>query len=100
MKTAMAQGVGAALVAASLLIAPALVGPPSFSAAQAACEPGDVVDNTTADMAKRRAMSAGYANVRMERKGCDNVWHGFATKGGASTRIAVSPSGEVMQEGD
>jgi len=100
MQKAMAQGIGAAVLAASLMIAPALVAPPSFTAAQAACEPGDVIDNTTAEMAKRRAESAGYTQVRMERKGCDNVWHGFALKGGASVRVAVSPSGQVNQEGD
>jgi hypothetical protein len=36
----------------------------------------------------------------MEHKGCDNVWHGFAMKDGAAGRVAVSPSGEVMPEGD
>jgi hypothetical protein len=36
----------------------------------------------------------------MEHKGCDNVWHGFAMKDGATGRVAVSPSGEVMPEGD
>jgi hypothetical protein len=100
MQKAITQGIGAAMLAASLLIGPALLGPVPLTAAKAACEPGDQIDKTTADMAKRRAMSAGYANVRMERKGCDNVWHGVATKGGASVRVAVSPSGEVNQEGD
>ena len=100
MQKAIAQGIGAAVLAASLMVAPALVAPPSFTAAQAACEPGERIDNTTAEMAKRRAESAGYSQVRMERKGCDNVWHGFAMKGGASVRVAVSPSGQVNQEGD
>lgn len=94
------QGIGAAVLAVGLLIAPALVAPPSLTAAQAACEPGDRVDNTTAQQAQKRAQGAGYTNVRMERKGCDNVWHGTAMKGGAAVRVAVSPSGEVFQEGD
>lgn len=100
MQKAMAQGFGAAVLAASLMIAPALLGPTHFTAAQAACEPGDRIDNTTAEMAKKRAESAGYSQVRMERKGCDNVWHGTAMKGGAPTRVAVLPSGEVAPEGD
>jgi hypothetical protein len=94
------RGIGAVMLAASMVIAPAIVGPVTLTAAQAACESGDRVDNTTAAMAKKRAESAGYIQVRMERKGCDNVWHGFAVKGGASVRIAVSPQGQVMPEGD
>ena len=100
MKKAMAQGVGVAVLAASLMIAPFLLAPASFTAAEAVCDPGDRIDGTTAEMAKRRVESAGYSQVRMEHKGCDNVWHGFAVRGGASMRVAVSPSGEVMPEGD
>ena len=100
MQKAMAQGIGAAVLAASLMIAPVLVVPPSFTAAQAACEPGDVVDGTTAEQAKRRAESAGFTQVRMLRKGCDNTWHGTAMKGGTPVNVAVSASGQVNQEGD
>jgi hypothetical protein len=100
MKKAMAQGIGAAVLAASLMIGPTLLGPASFTAARAACAPGDRIDATTAEMATKRAQSAGYSQVRVERKGCDNVWHGFAMKGSATGRVAVSPSGEVMPEGD
>jgi hypothetical protein len=99
MKKAMARGIGAAVLAASLMVAPVLIAPASFTA-QAVCDPGDRIDNVTAEMAKRRVESAGYSQVRMEHKGCDNTWHGFAVKGGASMRVAVSPSGEVMPEGD
>ncbi len=99
-KKVLAQGIGAAVLAAGLLIAPALVAPPSLTAAQAACEPGDRIDNTTAQQAQKRAQSAGYTNVHMTSKGCDNVWHGTGMKGGTAVRIAVSPSGEVNQEGD
>ena len=100
MKKAIAQRIGAAVLAAGLLIAPTLLGPAGFTGARAACESGETIDATTAAQAKKRAESAGYAQVRMERKGCDNVWHGSATKAGASVRVAVSPSGQVMQEGD
>jgi hypothetical protein len=100
MKMVMAQGIGAAVLAASLTIGLTLLGPASFTAARAACDPGDRIDATTAQMAAKRAQSAGYSDVRMEHKGCDNVWHGFAMKDGATGRVAVSPSGEVMPEGD
>lgn len=100
MQKAMAQGIGAAMLAATLMIASALVAPPSFTAAQAACEPGDRIDATTADQAKKKAESAGYTQVKMLRKGCDNTWHGTAMKGGAAVNVAVSASGDVNQEGD
>ena len=100
MRKAMAQGIGAAVLAASLMITPALLGPTDLTAARAACEPGDRADNTTAAMAKKRAESAGYSQVRMERKGCDNVWHGTAMKDGTPIHVAVLPSGEVAPEGD
>jgi hypothetical protein len=100
MKKAMAQGIGAAVLAASLMIVPAILGPTSFTAAHAACDAGDRINATTAEMAKKRAIGAGYAQVRMEHKGCDNVWHGFGMKSGTAMRVAISPSGEVMPEGD
>jgi hypothetical protein len=100
MKKVMARSIGAAVLAASLTIGPALLGPPSFTAARAACDPGDRIDATTALQAKQRAESSGYSQVRMEHKGCDNVWHGFAMRDGETGRVAVSPSGEVMPEGE
>jgi hypothetical protein len=89
-----------AVLSAGLLLAPVVVAPTSVGAAYALCLPGERIDGTTAEMAARRAESAGYRNVQMEHKGCDNVWHGFGSINGASTRVAVSPRGEVMQEGD
>ncbi|MGH9811344.1 MAG: hypothetical protein ACRD9W_29570, partial [Terriglobia bacterium] len=86
-------GLGLAFLSASVLIAPTIVGPKALTAAYAICLPGEVVDGRTAEMAARQAERAGYGNVRMEHKGCDNVWHGFASRGGASTRVAVEPSG-------
>ena len=94
------QGLGIAILSASILVAPSIVGPRTLTAAYAVCLPGEVTDGRTAEMATRQAQRAGYGNVRMEHKGCDNVWHGFATRGGATTRVAVAPSGEVMPEGD
>lgn len=100
MKKEVAQGIGAAVLAVSLMIAPVIMGPPSFTAAQAACEPGDKIDATTAEQAKKRAEAAGFTAVKMVRKGCDNTWHGTGMKGGAPVNIAVSASGQVNQEGD
>ena len=94
------QGLGIAILSASILVAPTIVGPKTLTAAYAACLPGERIDGRTAEMAKRQAQSAGYGNVLMEHKGCDNVWHGFAIRDGARTRVAVSPSGAVMPEGD
>ena len=100
MKKEVAQGIGAAMLAASLMIVPVLMGPPSFTAAQAACEPGDKIDATTAEQAKKRAEAAGFTAVKMARKGCDNTWHGTGMKGGTAVNIAVSAAGQVNQEGD
>ena len=100
MNKLIARGIGAAVLAASVIVVPALVGPPSFTVAQAACDPGDRIDATTAEQAKKRAESAGFTAVKMVRKGCDNTWHGTGMKGGAAVNIAVSASGQVNQEGD
>jgi hypothetical protein len=100
MQKTMAKGIGAAILAASLLVAPVLMAPPSYTAAQAACEPGDKIDGTSAEQAKKKAESAGFTGVKMVRKGCDNTWHGTGMKGGAAVNVAVSASGEVNQEGD
>ena len=93
------QGLGVAVLSAGVIIAPT-IGPRPLTAAYAACLPGETIDGRTAEMAKHQAESAGYRNVQMEHKGCDNVWHGFATRDGTNTRVAVEPSGEVMPEGD
>jgi len=87
------RGLGIAVLSAGVLMAP-------LTAANAVCLPGERIDGRTAEMAERQAESAGYRNVRMERKGCDNVWHGFATQNGASVRVAVDAGGKVMPEGD
>jgi hypothetical protein len=94
------RGLGAAILSVGVLVAPAIVGPPALTAAYATCLPGERIDGRTPALAAKQAESAGYGDVQMEHKGCDNVWHGFATRGGTRTRVAVSPSGEVMPEGD
>jgi hypothetical protein len=94
------QGIGVALLAGTLLVGPALLGPAGLSSARADCAPGERIDGTSADQAKKKAEGAGFTQVRELKKGCDNVWHGVAMKNGAQVRVAVLPQGQVMQEGD
>jgi len=75
-------------------------GPHPFNVAQAACAQGERIDGSTAADAKKKMEQAGYRQVRDLRKGCDNVWHASATKDGASVLVAVSPSGQVVPEGN
>jgi hypothetical protein len=84
--------VGAAVVAAGLDAA--------FHPALAACLPGAKIDKSTAAQARTKMEKAGYRQVHDLKKGCDNYWHGLATKDGKQTRVVVSPQGEVMPEGD
>jgi hypothetical protein len=65
---------------------------------RAACEASDKIDKTTVEDARKIIEKAGYLQVRQLRKGCDNFWHGTATKDGAVVSVVVSPQGEVMTE--
>lgn len=64
------------------------------------CAPGERIDGTTADQAKKKAEAAGFRDVRELKKGCDNVWHGKAIKDAVPVRVAVLPQGEVVVERD
>ena len=89
----------AALVAAvAFAVVPGAGG--SSGAAQAACDPGDKIDNVTADQARRRIEAQGYTQVKMIRKGCDSYWHATAVKNGVGGRVVLSPQGQVMPEGE
>lgn len=90
-------GAAAMLAVAAVLATPGFVGDGS---AAAACDPGTRIDASTANDAKRRFEAAGYRNVRVIKKGCDNYWHGMGAKNGAEGRIVLSPSGEVLPEND
>lgn len=74
---------------------PAVI-PPAY----AACEPGERIDKSTADDARKKLMTAGYSNVHDLKKGCDNVWHAIATHNGKEGRVALEPSGKIYPEGD
>jgi hypothetical protein len=68
--------------------------------AWAGCSASDRIDGTTADMARHKIEQAGYTNVTGLTKGCDNYWHGIAMRDGSSVGVVVSPTGEVMKDGN
>ncbi|MCC6468127.1 MAG: PepSY domain-containing protein [Alphaproteobacteria bacterium] len=68
------------------------------SPAWAGCDPEDKPDKTTATDARKRLEAAGYRQVSDLKKGCDNVWHGRATKDGAAVSVIVTAQGQVMLE--
>lgn len=67
--------------------------------AWAGCSAGDKIDGSTAAEAKQQIEAAGYEQVRVLKKGCDNYWHGTARKDGAAVNVVLSPQGEVVVEG-
>lgn len=67
--------------------------------AWAGCSAGDQIDGSTASQAKSQIEAAGYEQVRVLKKGCDNYWHGTARKDGAAVNIVLSPQGQVVIEG-
>jgi hypothetical protein len=82
-------GVGAVTVTAA---------PPAEAAGN--CPPGDRIDGSTAEQAKRKFEKAGFSSVKELRKGCDNFWHAMAVKDGKSVRVVLSPTGEIILDGE
>jgi len=74
--------------------------PPIVSHAVAGCEPGERVDASTADDARKKMMAAGYQNLHDFKKGCDSVWHAQGTKDGKTVNVVLLPTGHVMEESD
>lgn len=64
------------------------------------CPAGDRIDGSTAEQAKRKFDTAGFRSAKELRKGCDNYWHAIAIKDGKSVRVVLSPTGEIMLEGE
>jgi hypothetical protein len=64
------------------------------------CTNGEQIDGSTAAQAIAKFTVAGYSDVQILEKGCDNYWHATGIKGGQSGNIVLSPSGEVMPEGN
>ena len=89
-----------AAVALGLAAAGAALAPTAIQPAYAACDPGTHIDSTTADWAKRTMMHAGFTNVQVDQKGCDNVWHVIASKDGNRGRYAIEPGGKIYPEGN
>jgi hypothetical protein len=89
----------AAIAAVAFLVLPP-EGSPLISVAQAACDPGTRLDQTTVAQIRERLIKAGYKDPAHLRKGCDNAWHGTATKGGQQINVAVTADGHVVEEGD
>ena len=89
------------VAATALIVFGAGCGPQISSQAQAAvCDAGVRIDNSTADMARKKMEQAGYQQIHGLKKGCDNFWHGKAAKNGAAVNIVLSPQGKVLTEGD
>jgi hypothetical protein len=95
MKYLFVSALASVLIGAGAALAPIAVFP-----AYAACDPGTYVDNTTAETARRIMLRAGFTNVQVEQKGCDNVWHVIASKDGQYGRYAIEPGGRIYPEGN
>jgi hypothetical protein len=92
------KGMALALIAAAVIaLGPA---PVPVRVAYAACEPGEKVDSSTADQARKKLEAAGYRKVRDLKKGCDNTWHGTAEKDGAAVGVALTAQGQIYPERD
>jgi hypothetical protein len=89
------------IVASALILFALSCAPRIVSEAQASeCAAGEKIDNSTADSAMKKMTQAGYLQIHDLKKGCDNFWHGKATKDGAAVNIVLSPQGKVMTEGN
>ena len=64
------------------------------------CEASDKIDGSSAADARKKLDAAGYHQATGLKKGCDNYWHGVASKDGVSTHVSLSPQGVVRPEGD
>ena len=91
-----------AVVAAGLAVFAAEATPQMIVRAAYAteCTSEDRIDGSSAVMAKVKMEEAGFRQVSGLTKGCDNFWHGRATKDGADVGVVLSPHGEVMTEGN
>jgi hypothetical protein len=89
------------IFAGSIFIAlSALSAPPMASSALADCAPTDKINNTTAEDAVKAMEHAGYTQVRIRAKGCDNAWHATAMLNGAPVFVVWNAEGQVVTEGD
>jgi hypothetical protein len=89
-----------AIAAALIMSAPVFEAPFAFAAQASECGAKDKIDNSSADSAMRTIKKAGLLQISGLKKGCDNFWHGQATKDGVVVNISLSPQGQVLTEGD
>jgi hypothetical protein len=87
----------AASIAAALV---ALSARPAVNTVYAACLPDDKVNNTTAQDATRAMEKAGYTQIKILAKGCDNAWHASAMLDGKPVFVVWNREGQVVTEGD
>ena len=73
---------------------------PMVHSAYAACLPDDKVNNTTAQDAIKAMEKAGYTQVHILAKGCDNAWHASAMLDGKPVFVVWNREGQVVTEGD
>lgn len=95
----------AVLVAVSIIVISAII-PALAQEAQPIlpsgnnCTEGEVIDGSTAEQAKAKIEAAGYSDVVITSKGCDNFWHATAVKDGMPGNVVLSPDGMVLPEGN
>jgi glucose/arabinose dehydrogenase len=73
---------------------------PMADSALAACSTNDVVNGTTAGDAAKAMERAGYTQVAVYQKGCDNAWHAHAILNGNRVNVVWNGVGQVVTEGD
>ena len=101
-KTRLSSGHSAAILfAASLALAIGVFSlRPVVNDAQAACAPTDHINATTAEDATRAMQKAGYTQIKILAKGCDNAWHASAMLNGQPVFVVWNREGQVVTEGD
>ena len=91
----------AVILAASVAVAlMAISARPLVNSAYAACAPNDKINNTTAQDATTAMEKAGYTQVKILAKGCDNAWHASAMLDGKPVFVVWNREGQVVTEGD
>ena len=86
-------------IAAAFFVLATSAGAPQAQA-QNNCQFGERLDGSTAADARKRLESAGFTDVRIGKKGCDNVWHATAARNGSFLNLALTPQGQIFHESD
>ena len=102
----MSRTIAAIIVAVSIILISAAI--PALAQTQPEpilpsgnnCTNGEIIDGSTAADAKAKFEAAGFSDVVIVSKGCDNYWHATAVKNGVPGNVVLSPDGSVMAEGN